>query len=102
VRVVVDTNVLMSGIFFGGTPGRIVEALKLSQITLAASPSIIEEYQRVAEELESTYGELEAGPLITLLAAPLTSSIPQAFQSPCLATPMTTSFSRVHSPLRRQ
>jgi len=69
VRVVVDTNVLMSGIFFGGTPGRIVDAVKLGQVTLTVSPGILDEYRRVAEDLESTYGELEAQSLITLLAA---------------------------------
>jgi hypothetical protein len=69
VKVVVDTNVLMSGIFFGGTPGRIVDALKLGQITLAASPSIVSEYQRVGEDLETNYGELGAASLLTFLLA---------------------------------
>ena len=69
MKVVVDTNVLMSGIFFGGTPGRILDALKLGHVTLTASPSILEEYRRVGEDLESTYGELGAQSLVTLLAA---------------------------------
>ena len=69
MKVVIDTNVLMSGIFFGGTPGRIVDALKLGQITLTASPSIVEECRRVGEDLESTYGELGAQSLVTFLAA---------------------------------
>jgi putative PIN family toxin of toxin-antitoxin system len=69
VKIVVDTNVLMSGIFFGGTSGRVVDALKLGQVTLSASPSIIEEYRRVAEELESTYGDLGAPSLVTLVAS---------------------------------
>jgi putative PIN family toxin of toxin-antitoxin system len=69
VRVVVDTNVLMSGIFFGGTPGRIVDALKQGEAVLIVSPSIIEEYRRVGEELEATYGELGAPSLVTLFVA---------------------------------
>lgn len=69
MKVVVDTNVLISGIFFGGTPGRIVEALKLGQLALAVSPSIINEYQRVGEDLESHYGELGAASLLTFLLA---------------------------------
>lgn len=48
---------------------RIVDALKLGQITLTASPSIVEEYRRVGEDLESTYGELGAQSLVTFLAA---------------------------------
>ena len=69
MRVVIDTNVLMSGIFFGGTPGRIVDALKLGQISLVASPSIVDEYQRVGEDLESNYGELGAASVLTFLLA---------------------------------
>ncbi|MBI2403438.1 MAG: PIN domain-containing protein [Gemmatimonadetes bacterium] len=38
MRVVVDTNVLMSGVFFGGVPGRILEAWRDGKLTLVVSP----------------------------------------------------------------
>jgi putative PIN family toxin of toxin-antitoxin system len=82
VKVVIDTNVLMSGIFFGGTPGRIVDAVKLGEITLAASPSILDEYRRVGEDLESNYGELGAPSMLTFLAARA-----EVVDAPDLATP---------------
>ena len=43
----VDTNVLISGILFGGTPGQIVTAASEGLFTLALSPPIIEELEQV-------------------------------------------------------
>jgi len=47
VRVVLDTNVVVSGVFFGGVPGRILSAWTAGQITMVMSPAILEEYRRV-------------------------------------------------------
>ena len=38
VRVVIDTNVLVSGVFFGGLPGRILEAWKEEDLTAEPRP----------------------------------------------------------------
>ena len=43
----VDTNVLISGILFSGTPGKIVAAASEGLFTLALSPPIIEELKHV-------------------------------------------------------
>jgi uncharacterized protein len=51
VRVVVDTNVVMSGIFFGGVPGRLLEAWTVGRVELVLSPAILHEYRRVGAEL---------------------------------------------------
>lgn len=51
MKVVVDTNVLVSGIFFGGVPGRVVNAWLQGQVELVLSPSILDEYRRVGREL---------------------------------------------------
>jgi len=70
VRVVVDTNVLMSGIFFGGVPSRILEAWASGRVELVLSPDILEEYRRVGDELASRYPERAAAlaPILTLIA----------------------------------
>ena len=47
VRVILDTNVLVSGIFFGGGPGRIVDAWTDHRLSLILTPDILEEYARV-------------------------------------------------------
>jgi AbrB family looped-hinge helix DNA binding protein len=49
VRIVLDTNVLVSGVFFGGPPGRILEAWRDRRIQLVLSPEILGEYQRVGQ-----------------------------------------------------
>ena len=51
MRVVLDTNVVISGVFFGGIPGRIVTAWADRRFTLVISPEILLEYQRVGAEL---------------------------------------------------
>ena len=43
----VDTNVLISGILFGGIPGQIVSQASEGVFTLALSPAVIEELQGV-------------------------------------------------------
>ncbi len=67
MRIVLDTNVLMSGIFFGGAPGSILRAWKAGQISLAASPEIIEEYVATAEVLSVRYEDVPLEPILTLI-----------------------------------
>jgi putative PIN family toxin of toxin-antitoxin system len=59
VRVVLDTNVLLSGIFFGGLPGRILSAWQASQVELVLSPAILTEYHTAAARLSARYRAIE-------------------------------------------
>ncbi len=70
MRVVIDTNVLMSGIFFGGVPGRILGAWAEGQLELVLSPDILAEYRRVGAELAVRYPEREEAlyPVLALVA----------------------------------
>ena len=68
MRVVIDTNVLVSGVFFGGLPGRILEAWKDEKLTLVISPAILEEYYRVGRILAMKYQGVDLDPLLALLA----------------------------------
>jgi len=70
VKVVLDTNVLVSGIFFGGVPGRILAAWAAGEVSLVLSPDILEEYRRVGHELGIRYPDLAATfePLLALIA----------------------------------
>jgi uncharacterized protein len=49
VKVVLDTNVLISGIFFSGPPSEILKAWRRGEVQFALSPDIIDEYIRVAK-----------------------------------------------------
>lgn len=48
MRVIMDTNVLVSGIFFSGPPFQILNAWQQQKLQLVLSPEILAEYQRVA------------------------------------------------------
>jgi len=67
VRVVLDTNVLVSGVFFGGLPGRILEAWKENKLTFVVSPAILEEYFRVGRVLATKYQGVELDPILALV-----------------------------------
>jgi len=47
MKVVIDTNVLISALLFGGTPGKLVPLWKNGRIKPQASKEIIEEYIKV-------------------------------------------------------
>jgi uncharacterized protein len=43
VRLVIDTNVVVSGLLWLGNPGRLLEAAALGQVTLYTSPALLAE-----------------------------------------------------------
>ena len=43
MKVVLDTNVFVSGVFFGGPPLKILEAWRDGKVQLLLSPAILEE-----------------------------------------------------------
>ena len=67
MRIVVDTNVLMSGVFFGGLPGRILDAWRSGQFDIAVSPEIVEEYYRVSGTLSKQYPRIDIDAILALL-----------------------------------
>jgi len=67
VRVVLDTNVFVSGVFFGGIPGRILEAWRDARIQLVLSAEILDEYQRVGQTLGAEYPGVDLEPFLGLL-----------------------------------
>jgi uncharacterized protein len=62
VRIVLDTNVFISGVFFSGPPYKILEAWRDGRIALVVSPEILEEYYRVGENLSGRYTEVDITP----------------------------------------
>jgi putative PIN family toxin of toxin-antitoxin system len=67
VKVVLDTNVFISGVFFTGPPYRILEAWRDARIQIVVSPDILDEYQRVGETLASQFQEIDLKPIFDLL-----------------------------------
>jgi len=68
MRIVLDTNVLMSGIFFGGPPHRILQAWRDDRVQLATCLEILAEYRQVALRLSQRYKGVDISSLLDLIA----------------------------------
>ena len=51
MRIVVDTNVVISGTFFRGNPRRVLEAIIKSEVDAYATLEIIDEYQSIVNRI---------------------------------------------------
>ena len=67
MRVVLDTNVFISGIFFNGPPSQILRAWHSKRLQTVLSKQILIEYQRVADELTVKYPQIKIMPIIELV-----------------------------------
>ena len=67
MRIVLDTNVFISGIFFSGPPYTILKAWRNGTIQLIISPAIFQEYQRVAEELSDRFSGIDISDVLDLV-----------------------------------
>jgi len=67
VRVILDTNVFISGIFFSGPPSQILKAWLNQSFQIVLSQQILDEYQRVAEALSSKFPTVDILPIIELV-----------------------------------
>lgn len=69
MRLVVDTNVVVSGIFFSGPPYQILNAWRQGKIKLVLSPEIFSEYKRVAGKLSNRFKEVDLSAWLELFLA---------------------------------
>ena len=67
MRIVLDTNVFISGIFFTGPPYQILKAWRDGKVQLLVSPSILDEYQRIGVELVLQFRDGDLRPFWDLL-----------------------------------
>jgi putative PIN family toxin of toxin-antitoxin system len=68
VRVILDTNVVISAVFFGGVPGQILTGWHEGRLQLIVSPSILSEYRRVGAILSESHEGVDFEPFAALLA----------------------------------
>ncbi len=66
MRVVLDTNVLISAIFFSGTPSKILTHWRIGNFTAVISEPIIVEYTRVAEEISAKFPQVNISEILEL------------------------------------
>ncbi len=67
MKIVLDTNVLISGIFFSGPPYEILRAWRDGKVHLLVSPSILDEYHRIGAELALQFQDVDLKPFLDLL-----------------------------------
>jgi len=67
MKVVLDTNVLVSGIFFSGPPAEILRAWSQSKFKLVLSPEILDEYTRVSAELADKFPDIDFRGILDLV-----------------------------------
>ena len=75
MNIVIDTNVVISGTFFGGAPRQVLEAVVDREVNAYASAEIVGEYQEIVEEMiRRKQGRLSASVL-----APFIQSLQNKF-----------------------
>ena len=66
-KAILDTNVLISGIFWKGAPFEILKAWQERRFRLAISVPILDEYRRVLEEMTSKRPPAVLGSILGLI-----------------------------------
>ncbi len=66
-RVVLDTNVFVSGIFWSGPPYQILKAWSEKRLELIISVEILEEYNRVFDILSEKYSPINLTNFVELI-----------------------------------
>ncbi len=67
LKVVMDTNVFVSGVFFSGPPYQILKAWQSGEFELVVSQEILDEYRRVGEILSAERPRLDLNPILTFV-----------------------------------
>ena len=83
MRIVLDTNVFISGIFFTGPPHRIIRAWRDGRVRLCVSTDILREYVDVAERLAATFPPIDLHAILSLLTVDA-----ELHEAPCLPGPV--------------
>jgi putative PIN family toxin of toxin-antitoxin system len=87
IRIILDTNVFVSGIFWSGPPHRILSAWHGNLIELITSADIIQEYTRVGQILAKKYKGPDLSAIINLVTLNSTIVSPVNLHKPVSLDP---------------
>jgi putative PIN family toxin of toxin-antitoxin system len=68
MKVILDTNVFVSGVYFSGPPHTILQAWRDGLVHIVISREIFDEYARVGDLLGKRYLGIDLKPILQLLA----------------------------------
>lgn len=87
MKIILDTNVFVSGIFFSGPPYEIIKAWRDGKLKLVISPQILDEYRRVAIALAEQYPKIDLARIIELVTIKAEMVNPENFHEPVCVDP---------------
>lgn len=87
MKIVLDTNVFISGVFFRGPPYQILKAWSEGRVRLLMSGEIFEEYQRVGGLLSKDFPGVDIRPFLELLAINPEFVTPKKLKNPVCDDP---------------
>jgi len=87
VKVILDTNVFISGVFFTGPPYQILKAWREGEVKLVVSQEILEEYLRVGETLAAQFSGVELAPILELLTVEAELTLAPSLPEPVCVDP---------------
>jgi putative PIN family toxin of toxin-antitoxin system len=87
LKVVMDTNVFVSGVFFSGPPYQILKAWQSGKFELVASPEILDEYRRVGEILAEERPAVDLNPILNFVIEHATIYKPSTLKEPVCEDP---------------
>ena len=67
MKIILDTNVFISGVFFGGPPYQILDAWRNRKVDIVLTEEIFDEYQRVARELSRQFRKIDISTFLDLI-----------------------------------
>lgn len=83
MKIVIDTNIMVSAVFFGGNPQKILEALFERKFEAYISPAIAWEYQETFKTLQKKYPEKRVLIPLTLITGACTMIFPTHTSDVC-------------------
>ncbi len=87
MKIILDTNVFISGIFWSGPPHQILKAWQQRKIHLVVSKEILNEYDRVSKALSEKYPAIDLSPFIELLIIHAEVYVPVKLKEPVSRDP---------------
>ena len=67
LKIVMDTNVFVSGVFFSGPPYQILKAWQSGEFELVVSQEILDEYRRVGDVLGEDHPNVDLKPILNFV-----------------------------------
>ena len=87
MKVILDTNVFVSGVFFSGPSHQILKAWRDGKLRLIISQEILEEYERVGETLADQFPAIDLRPILELVTVNAELFTPRSLPEPVCADP---------------